>query len=503
MRPDPSLVARLRDDLRAARYEVDALRELWGEAADAALARGDRVPARRALDARPGPRSTLARCLLLGLPVTADELAAALPALGLDGALALGLVAHRDGQLVPLLDLRPTAVLDERGAAAWWVASDLGELATGRPLRDDHVLGLGGASATLAGLLLPGPIGAALDLGTGSGIQALHLAREGARVVATDLSERALDLAALTLGLAGVDAELHAGDLFAPVAGRRFARVVSNPPFVITPRRGDVPVYEYRDGGAVGDALVARVVAGCAEHLAPGGVAQLLGNWEYRADSDGLERAAGWARDAGLEYWIVERERLDPARYAETWIRDGGTPIASPEGERLLDAWLDDFAERGVAAIGFGYLLLRRPAGLARLARAERIDAPLGDAPALGAHWAQLLDAHDRLAELDDAELLRRHLVVAGDVTEERSHLPGEEHPRVIVLRQGGGFRREVRASTELAAVVGACDGELPVGAIVRAVAGILGIHADVLTEALLPELRELIATGLLTLPEG
>ena len=35
-------------------------------------------------------------------------------------------------------------------AHEWWVASDLSELATGQPLRDDHVLGIGGASTTLA-----------------------------------------------------------------------------------------------------------------------------------------------------------------------------------------------------------------------------------------------------------------------------------------------------------------------------------------------------------------
>ena len=36
---------------------------------------------------------------------------------------------------------------------------------------------------------------------------------------------------------------------FAPVAEERFDYIVSNPPFVITPRRVGVPTYEYRDGG--------------------------------------------------------------------------------------------------------------------------------------------------------------------------------------------------------------------------------------------------------------
>jgi methylase of polypeptide subunit release factors len=118
------------------------------------------------------------------------------------------------------VDLRPYAFFDTRGAGEWWIASDLGELATGGALRTDHVLGVGGASVTLSGLLLPGPVDTALDLGTGCGIQALHLAREARRVVATDISQRALDLAALNAALNGVESiEFRLGSLFEPVAG--------------------------------------------------------------------------------------------------------------------------------------------------------------------------------------------------------------------------------------------------------------------------------------------
>src|SRR5207302_6719314 len=81
-----------------------------------------------------------------------------------------------------------------------------------------------------------------LDVGTGSGAVALALARElpEARAVATDLSEDALAVAranAERLGLAD-RVELLAGDLFAPVAGREFDLVVSNPPYI---RHLDVP----------------------------------------------------------------------------------------------------------------------------------------------------------------------------------------------------------------------------------------------------------------------
>lgn len=490
-------LAALRHDLAAAGYTVDGLAALWGPRAGAALERGDRVPARRAIAAHPGPLATLAAVLLLGDPVPRTELHAALPVLGADGAAALGLVTLDGDTAHPALDLRPYAFTDDAGSGEWWIASDLGELAVGGALRTDHVLGVGGASVTLAGLVLPGPIDRALDLGTGCGIQALHLARHARVVVATDISERALHLASFTAELNGVEnIEFRRGSLFEPVAGETFDRIVSNPPFVITPRRDGVPEYEYRDGGLVGDALVASVVRGAVAHLTPGGIAQLLGNWETSAAGDGLERALGWADDGGLDVWIVERERLDPAHYAETWIRDGGTRVDTPAGEELVDAWLDDFAARGVTEVGIGYVLLRRPVGARALRRGERLDGPVGGG--MGPHLASVLAALDAAAALPDAEFTASRFVVAGDVTEERSHWPGAGDPSAIVLRQGGGFGRAVRVDAALAAIVGACDGDLPLAAITDAVADLLDVDPVALREAVIPEVRELLAAGIL-----
>ncbi|PZQ91965.1 MAG: SAM-dependent methyltransferase [Leifsonia xyli] len=492
-------ISALRADLEAARYRVDHLEALWGAAAGAALQRGDRVPAARALAASADPAAVLARAFVLGETVDAAELAAALPALTLAGAARLALVAAEGERARPLVDLRPYAFVDPHGAGEWWIASDLGELATGAALRVDHVLGVGGASTTLASLQFPDAADRVLDLGTGCGIQALHARRFARQVVATDISARALDYARLNAELNGVDGiEFRLGSLFEPVAGERFDRIVSNPPFVITPRVPGVPAYEYRDGGLEGDALVAAVVAGAAAHLAPGGTAQLLGNWEYRGEHDGLERAADWARDAGLDAWVIERDRLDPARYAETWIRDGGTRGGTPEYERLVGAWLDDFARRGVSEVGFGYLVVRRPDAAPTLRRVERVSAPLDGVAGLGAHLSEALAARDRIAGLSDEALASSAFRVAGDVTEERSHWPGEADPTVIVLRQGGGLRRELRVDTALAAVVGACDGELPLGVIVDAVAELLGAEAPRMRPAVFAEVRELVTDGFL-----
>ncbi|MER3389040.1 MAG: methyltransferase [Microcella sp.] len=500
---DSDLLLLLRGDLAAAAYTVDRLQQLWGPDADDALHRGDRVLAlRRALAAGAEPLALLARLFRLHDALAHHELALALPTLGLQGARRLGLV---DDAGRARLDVAPLSAIDGTGAADWWIVSDLDELALGGALPPGHVLGVGGASLTLAGLQPTTPVGAVLDLGTGCGVQSLVAAARASRVVATDVSQRALELASATFALCAVDAvELRRGDLYAPVAGERFDRIVSNPPFVITPRRDGVPVYDYRDGGRVGDGIVEEVVRGAAEHLVPGGTAHLLGNWEYRDDEDGLARVARWLEEAGLDGWVIERERQSPIEYAATWIRDGGTRVGTAEFERLAGEWLDDFSARGVVGVGFGYLVLRNPGpGTTTLRRTEAVDSPrLDDAGGLGDALLAGVAMHDRLAPLGEAGLAVLRCAVAGDVTEERHYWPGAEGPTVIRLRQGGGLGRVIEADAALAGLVGACDGDLTVGEIASALAQLLEVDESALLEQVLPQVRELLVTGFLALVE-
>ncbi|GAA1418277.1 DUF7059 domain-containing protein [Agrococcus citreus] len=495
----PAHVDALAHDLAAAGLTGEGVRALVGEHAEAALGRMVAEPARRAARRAATPLATLVRAFVLGDAVGAAELADALPSLGVDGAVALGVAERRDGAVAPLVAIRPLAYRDARGSGEWWIASDLDELAGVSPLRPDHVLGVGGAARTLAALLPPASGGTALDLGTGCGVIALHLRRFADRVVATDISERALWFTALNARLNGVDGiETRLGSLFEPVAGERFDLIASNPPFVITPRAEGVPAYEYRDGGATGDALMAAVVGGIEAHLAPGGVARLLGNWETIGADAGLDRTRAWIGD-GLDAWAIERESLDPVRYAELWLRDGGTLPRDPGHDALLDAWLDDFEARGVSAVGMGWLALRRPATGERmaLARFERVPHALA-LEHVGAHLAESFDAAAWLAALDDAALADAHLITAPDVTEARHQLPGAAGPNVIELRQGGALGRTLSVDTALAALVGASDGELSVGVLVGAIAGLLEVDEHILAADLLPRVRELVLTGLL-----
>ena len=91
------------------------------------------------------------------------------------------------------------------------VASDR-RLVPGMEARPDHVAGVHGPSLTLSHLTVRRQVETALDVGTGSGVQALLAARHSDRVVATDLNERALEFAAFNAVLNGAEnVEVRAG----------------------------------------------------------------------------------------------------------------------------------------------------------------------------------------------------------------------------------------------------------------------------------------------------
>ncbi|TQL81816.1 methyltransferase family protein [Microbacterium saperdae] len=487
--PAPLLCAALAADLDAADLRSEPLRSLWGEEADDALARGMREPILRAIRGDDGVLATLGRLLVLGMPQPRSAVDTALPRLGVDGLVALGLATADDETVTPIALLRPQSFVDAEGVGEWWIASDLDEVALDGALPPDHVLGVGGASRTLAEIVVPIEVDRALDLGTGCGIQALLVARRAGTVVATDISARALAYAEMNALLNGVgNIEFRLGSMFEPVVGEAFDLIVSNPPFVITPRGDDVPEYEYRDGGLVGDALVELFVRTAPTYLTAGGIAQLLGNWESRDGVTGLARLEAWV-PAELDLWVIEREQLSPLAYAELWIRDGGTTPRDRAFTPLLTAWLDDFAARGVTSIGFGYVLLRRGGGMP-LRRTERLVqhvSGVGQALGTGLH------GHDLLAEGVPATLL-----TAPDVTEARHLLPGNDDPSVIELRQGGGFARTVNVDPALAAFVGASDGELTVGQIAQALADLFDVPLPELWAELEPRIRSLVLDGFL-----
>lgn len=477
-------VGRLREAIDG--FTVDAVHGVLGDAAWRALARNETVPGLRAT----ADGSTLSTLIRLFQLQAAVPRASAEAAFGdaWETALALGLVELDGDEARALLDLRPYG--DE--THDWWVVCDLTPGLDGRenPRDPSYVLGISEASSSLAQLTVRPQVDRALDLGTGCGVQALHLATHSRDVVATDVNRRATDLTRLTAAINGVDLDVREGSLFEPVAGERFDLISTNPPFVVSPPEGDRLVY--RETGFPGDDVVRRIVTQAPDHLNDGGWCQVLAAWIHEDGVPWQERLASWIEPTGMDAWVVQRERVDLPEYAEMWLADAGLRHAPGHLERY-DRWLSWFAEQRIEAMGFGWITLRKASRATPQVRIEEWTGPVAQPVSSEfAAWAGRTDA------LDAGDLLDRAWRVGDDVVQETAGPVGAPDPAIIRAVRMGGLRPTRQLDTIEAGLVSASDGDLTAGQLLDAIAQLLEQDATEVRRTYEPAVRELVADGFL-----
>ncbi|MER7170922.1 methyltransferase [Streptomyces mesophilus] len=334
----PQATAALRDVLLQYGYTRDGIVTRIGIEAAHALNRYDPEPALQLLG-ESDPLGVLIRLFMCGRGV---------PIVQVDEAVVPLLEPAGEGLVRAAVYLHPYE--------KWWAVSDfpLFLRPEARDRRADRVLPIGPTATLLRRATLGHRVGTALDLGTGCGVQALHLSDQADTVVATDLSARAARFAATTAALNELDWEVLEGDMTQPVAGRRFDLVVSNPPYAVGP--GTVHCV-YRDSGRPGDAMCAELVAAAPDLLTEGGHLQFRANWAHVAGEDWHERVAHWLpADSGLDAWIVQRGVTDARAYVDHWLEQSG-------GEEHLgqrESWLRWFEDRKITGVGTGTVVLRR-----------------------------------------------------------------------------------------------------------------------------------------------
>lgn len=154
-------------------------------------------------------------------------------------------------------------------------------------------------------VLREAPTGRVADVATGSGCIALALADEGpySEVVATDASAAALEVARANATRLGLPVSFLAGDLLAPLAGRRFDAVVSNPPYLSGAEHAalDPSVRDWEPAGALesgpeGMDHTRRLLGGARAVLAPGGLLALEVDERRAALTAAEAERLGWER---------------------------------------------------------------------------------------------------------------------------------------------------------------------------------------------------------------
>ncbi len=177
----------------------------------------------------------------------------------------------------------------------------------------NQVMFVGPDSRHLARCTSRRPVRAALDLCTGSGIQALLAAAHAERVVAVDVSPRAADCVRFNARALGIgNLEVAVGDLFAPVDGEQFDLITANPPFVPSP----VDAVRFRDGGRSGEDIQKRIVAGLPRHLAPGGIAHIVTELGERDQEPLADRFREWLDGAPIDIHLLRLGGHSATKYA-------------------------------------------------------------------------------------------------------------------------------------------------------------------------------------------
>lgn len=486
---DRDTVRRAREAFDAAGYTLDALTARLGEHAFAHVARGELAPLARATRGADA-LDILLRLFVVGTAVPLPAARSALGPLTVEGWAAGGAVSIDGAEVSGRLTIRPIGDPEN-----WLVAHDRTGPAIGST-PPDYVLGISASTMALAGATIRRPIGSAFDLGTGCGIQALHASAHSGRVVASDLSPRAAAFATLTMELNDrANVEVRLGDRFEPVGDLLFDLIVANPPFVISPSRR----YLFRDSDLPVDEVSRSIVRAAPAHLVAGGHCQLLASWAHIDGEDWRERLASWFEGTGCDGLVLEREVLDPAAHAASWLRQTEPP------ERWgseYDEWLDYGEANRIEAIGFGLITMRRRATGTPWLRIE--DAPQDFAMPCGDHLGAAFELADFLETCPGDALLGAVLKVAPDVVLDERSTPTTEGWAVTDrrLRQTAGLRQEGQVDGAVAAIVAACNGERPVAAVVHDAAAAAGVDAPGLAAGALPVVRRLVELGIL-LPVG
>ena len=454
--------------LQTAGWSAAALDELLGTTARTHLDRDELAPLLRRTQGG-SVLEVLARLFVLGTEVDLKQAhAAGVPeswlvpdGFGVAAAVRLQTVVH--------------------GGVEVLVAHDPGRAADG--VHPEQVLGVGAASLTLAAATPRRTVGRTLDLGTGSGVQALLAEDHSSTVVATDANPRATAYTRLSAALNGVQLDARTGDLLEPVRGELFDLVVSNPPFVV----GPAARYTYRDAGRDGDDLCRRLVAELPRHLVEDGTAVLLANWLHVEDEDGDARVCSWF-GPDVDGWVVQRELAAPEDYVTAWLRD------SDEGSRfdeLYDAWLDWFALRRVEAVAFGVLALRRGSGRVHL---DDVPQPVAAA------WGEQVEAFFARQASPEQGLLATPWRLRDDVRLHQVARRTEDgwYAEAQVLQQERGLRWSGGVDVYGATLLAGCDGTRRLGDLLAVLAGSAGLSEAEAAEQVLPVVERLVQQGFL-----
>ncbi|MHC5060812.1 MAG: methyltransferase [Planctomycetota bacterium] len=434
------------------------------------------------------PYNILVRLFRLGQDISEPTVLKMLPQFDIEALTAIGLLNCKDGTVRANAKLTPYHDL--------LMASDFGP-EIHRTMLPDHVLGVGAASLTLAGLTVRRKNEKVLDLGTGAGIQTFLAARHAGCVIGTDTNLRALNFAAFNAKINEIEAiEWRQGSLYEPAADEKFDLIVSNPPFVISPESKFV----FRDTNLPGDTISQQVLQGAGPRLNEGGFACVLFNWYHQDDANWDSRPLSWTSGTDCDCWLLCFKTADPLTYAADWLKTGEGRDSSNYAQ-YLDKWMAYYEKMGIEQISAGAIFMRKRSAATNWNRSDTIEKgrTVGEC---GRQVERIFAAEDLLQELnDERELLQHHLLFDKNHCLEHQLIVenGSWVVQVERLHTDKGISFSGNIDMHIARLLAACDGRRSLGQLIRIVADQTKTDPENLTGACLAVVRKLMRAGFLS----
>ncbi len=295
------------------------------------------------------------------------------------------------------------------------------------------------------------PCEAFLDIGTGSGVAALSATRYAGHAWGVDIAGRSVRFAEFNRRMNNIgNATILQGDLYEPVRGLTFDRIVAHPPYVPAPKIKTI----FSDGGEDGEEILKRIIEGLPEYLRVEGCFHTLVLGADCEDETFEARIRKWLgpHEAEFDLVMVSHSLRSPEEFVSRAVAKGKVPLKN------LKYWADSWHRRKVQFLFYGSILIRRHAG-GRPALTARVQSGERSGPEYQA-WLLAWETE----RLDPA--------TTGFLMEARPYIsPGAELHVLHRLREGrfvpdafaieskAPFVSEVRCGPWLAALISACDG--------------------------------------------
>lgn len=305
------------------------------------------------------------------------------------------------------------------------------------------------------GLLPKIPCERFLDLCAGTGIAAMVASRFAQHAWAVDITERATRFAQFNVLLNGIqNVTALEGDLYDVVIERTFDRIVAHPPYVPAPRQEFI----FRDGGADGEAVTRRAIAGLARHLEPGGrfYCTCMATDRREAPLEQRVREMLGEHEDDFDVIIAQRWALTPGEYySRSALENREAFDDAVDRRRALEG-------AGVERLVYGVILVQRLAGPRGAFTVRQQVSERTDASAL--NW--LLDWHSMAASPAAAKQLLEERPFAAPGVElhvvhrERS---GSWAPTECSVAARYPFDSEAQCSVWVPQFLAHCDGKVSV----------------------------------------